>query len=87
MHALAGDWRACRLSAAMVGLLDYAVKLTRDASRCAECDVAQLRALGWSDRAIHAAVQVAAYFNYINRVADALGVPPEPGQTRWGQQA
>jgi alkylhydroperoxidase family enzyme len=37
-----------------------------------------LRALGWSDRAIHDAAQVTAYFNYINRIADGLGVDLEP---------
>jgi alkylhydroperoxidase family enzyme len=43
----------------------------------AEADVAGLRRHGFADRAIHDAVQVVAYFNYINRVADALGVEPE----------
>jgi hypothetical protein len=33
--------------------------------------------VGWNDRAIHDAAQVVAYFNYINRVADGLGIDPE----------
>jgi len=37
-----------------------------------------LRSAGATDEQIHCAVQVAAYFNYINRVVDALGVEPEP---------
>ena len=37
-----------------------------------------LRAAGWEDRAIHDACQVVAYFNYVNRIADGLGVDPEP---------
>jgi alkylhydroperoxidase family enzyme len=37
-----------------------------------------LRKLGWDDRAILDAVQVIAYFNYINRIASALGADPEP---------
>jgi alkylhydroperoxidase family enzyme len=45
----------------------------------AEADVAALRAAGVDDAAIHDAAQVIAYFNYINRVADGLGVDPEPG--------
>ena len=40
-----------------------------------------LRADGWSDVAIHDAIQVIAFFNYINRVADAVGIGPEP---EWG---
>jgi hypothetical protein len=41
-------------------------------------DVGELRALGWSDAAISDAIQVIAYFNYINRVADAVGIDVEP---------
>ena len=40
-------------------------------------DIADLRAAGWDDRGIHDATQVCAYFNYINRISDALGVHPE----------
>lgn len=40
-------------------------------------DVAGLRVAGWDDRAIHDAAQVCAYFNYINRVAESLGVEME----------
>jgi alkylhydroperoxidase family enzyme len=41
-------------------------------------DVNELRTHGWDDAAIHDAIQVIAYFNYINRIADGVGVPPEP---------
>jgi alkylhydroperoxidase family enzyme len=41
-------------------------------------DVDALRGLGWTDPAIHDAVQVVAYFNYVNRVADAVGIEAEP---------
>lgn len=40
-------------------------------------EIGEMRDVGWSDRAIHDAVQVCSYFNYINRIADALGVEPE----------
>jgi alkylhydroperoxidase family enzyme len=45
----------------------------------AESDIDELRAAGLSDQAIHDAVQVIAYFNYINRIGDGLGVDLEPG--------
>lgn len=52
-----------------------------------QADVEGLRGHGLSDEAIHIAVQVIAYFNYINRVADALGVDPEewmtPSRAQW----
>jgi uncharacterized peroxidase-related enzyme len=67
------------LSAKEAALLDYAKKLTLDLQACCREDIEQLRAAGATDEEIHATVQVAAYFNYINRVADALGVDPEPG--------
>ena len=41
-------------------------------------DVDPLRALGFTDLEVHDAAQVAAYFNYINRVADGLGCDLEP---------
>jgi hypothetical protein len=43
-----------------------------------------LRRHGWSDEAIHDAIQVVSFFNYINRVADAVGIDPEPG---WEEEA
>ncbi len=44
-------------------------------------DVDALRELGWDDTAIHDAIQVIAYFNYINRVAEGVGIGAEP---EWG---
>jgi alkylhydroperoxidase family enzyme len=41
-------------------------------------DADELRAHGWDDAAIHDAIQVIAYFNYINRVAEGVGIGPEP---------
>ncbi len=73
----AADWRAAGLDGATTALLAFAERIARRPHTCGPEDVATLRAAGWDDRAIHDAVQVAAYFNYINRVADALGVEPE----------
>lgn len=66
------------LSPAQRALLAYARKLTANPAACRREDVETLRAAGATDEEIHATVQVAAYFNYINRIADALGVDPEP---------
>jgi alkylhydroperoxidase family enzyme len=49
-------------------------------------DIENLRAAGLNDRAIHDATQVIAYFNYINRVADALGVELETFVRPWGEE-
>jgi uncharacterized peroxidase-related enzyme len=73
----AHDWRAAGLDLATVALLEHAEKLTLRPSDCAADDVTALRAAGWDDRAIHDAVQVCAYFNYINRIAEGLGVDHE----------
>ena len=64
------------------GLLDYVTKLTLTPAKCCREDVEALRAAGAVDEEISATVQVAAYFNYINRVADALGVDLEPEMER-----
>ena len=62
----------------MRALCDYAVKLTRAPTAVGGADVKVLRDHGWDDRAIHDAIQVIAYFNYINRVAEGVGIDPEP---------
>ena len=72
------DWRTASLTPRQAALCDYAEKLTRAPARMTEEDLAPLRAAGLTDTDILDAVQVIGYFNYINRVADALGVDPEP---------
>ena len=59
-------------------LCGFAVKLTREPAAVARADVDALRPHGLDDAAIHDAIQVIAYFNYINRVADAVGIEDEP---------
>jgi uncharacterized peroxidase-related enzyme len=58
-------------------LVAYAVKLTRAAREVTEADVDALRRAGLSDAGIHDAATVAAYFNFVNRVALGLGVELE----------
>ena len=55
-------------------MLDYVVKLTRDATKISQDDHKHLRAVGFDDKAILQITLIASWFNYINRVADALGV-------------
>ena len=55
-------------------MLDYVVQLTRDATRLSRTDHELLRSVGFDDKAILQITLIASWFNYINRVADALGV-------------
>lgn len=58
-------------------LLSYAEKLTTAPSTITRTDVASLRAQGLDDRAIHDACAIIAYFAFVNRIADGLGVEQE----------
>jgi len=58
-------------------MVDYVVKLTKDATKVSKGDHEKLRAVGFEDRAILQITLIASWFNYINRVADALGVGRE----------
>jgi len=84
VHALVRDWGAASLSPADQALCQLAVKVTHHPHEMSASDLDALREQGFDDRAIHDAVQVIAYFNYINRVADALGVEPESFISPWG---
>ena len=75
--ALAADYRAADLTPEDRALLDYADKLTRTPVAMAAGDVAALRRCGFDDRAIHDLCAVVAYFNFVNRIADGLGVELE----------
>ena len=84
LAALAADWRGAVLAPVDAALCAYAEKLTRTPGAMVRADVEALRSAGLDDRSVLEAVQVIAYFNYINRVADALhvdlesGMPPYP---------
>jgi alkylhydroperoxidase family enzyme len=58
-------------------MLDYVIKLTKDATKVHPGDHDRLRAVGFDDRAILQITLIASWFNYINRVADSLGVGRE----------
>ena len=55
-------------------MADFVVKITRDATQISPRDHEKLRAAGFDDRGILQITLIASWFNYINRVADALGV-------------
>jgi uncharacterized peroxidase-related enzyme len=59
-------------------MLDYATKLTRTPAAVTSADITTLRTLGFDDEAIHDIAQVTALFNYFDRMADGLGIDPEP---------
>jgi alkylhydroperoxidase family enzyme len=72
--ALEDDYTTAPISAAERAMLDYVVQLTRDATRIGPSHHERLRSTGFDDRAILQITLIASWFNYINRVADALGV-------------
>ncbi|MBI4769320.1 MAG: hypothetical protein HY784_02625 [Chloroflexi bacterium] len=84
VHALVRDWRGAPLSPPDRALCAFAAKLTHQQHDMTPADLDALRAHGFDDRALHDATQIIGYFNYISRVADALGVEPEEFIRPWG---
>jgi len=74
---IAADWRTSGLDPATEALVEFGIKLTLDPSEIVSDDVERLREAGFDDAGISSCVQVVAYFNYINRVAEGLGVDYE----------
>ena len=72
--ALEDDYRKAPISEQEKVMLDYVVQITRDATRISPADHEKLRAAGFDDKGILQITLIASWFNYINRVADALGV-------------
>ncbi|HEX4628617.1 MAG TPA: hypothetical protein VH137_07490 [Gemmatimonadales bacterium] len=72
--ALEDDYTTAPIAEPERVMLEYVVQLTRDATRIGPAHHTRLRAAGFDDRAILQITLIAAWFNYINRVADALGV-------------
>jgi len=84
------DYRRAGLSGRHVAMLDYAVKLTKEPAACGPDDIAALRAHGFSDEDIWDIAEVAAMFNFTNRLASATGMLPNPeyhGMARVPRQA
>jgi uncharacterized peroxidase-related enzyme len=77
VKALQEDYKTAPISEQERTMLDYVTQLTRDATRISQRDHERLRAVGFDDRGILQITLIASWFNYINRVADALGVGRE----------
>jgi uncharacterized peroxidase-related enzyme len=75
--ALEEDYRSAPISEQEKVMLDYVVQVTRDATRISPADHDRLRSVGFDDKGILQITLIASWFNYINRVADALGVGRE----------
>ena len=76
--ALKQDYTTAPLSEQDRVMVDYVVKLTKDATQVSPADHEKLHRVGFDDKAILQITLIASWFNYINRVADALGIGREP---------
>ena len=74
IEALRRDYCTAPITEQERAMCDYVVKLTKDATQCSSADLDGLRAAGFDDKGILQITLIASWFNYINRVADALGV-------------
>ena len=74
MAAIRKDYRTAPIDEKDRAMLDFAAQLTRDSTKLGPRDLDRLREAGFDDRAILQITLIASWFNYINRVADALGV-------------
>jgi uncharacterized peroxidase-related enzyme len=80
--ALEADYTTAPITEAERAMLDYVVQLTKDATKIHPGYHERLRAVGFDDQAILQITLIASWFNYINRVADALGVGRDSEQYR-----
>jgi alkylhydroperoxidase family enzyme len=74
VEQLREDYTRAPLSGQDRAMLDYVVKLTKDATQCSRADIERLHEVGFDDCGVLQITLIASWFNYINRVADALGV-------------
>ena len=74
VKALEDDYTTAPITEQDRVMLDYVVQITKDATRISQADHERLRIVGFDDQAILQITLIASWFNYINRVADALGV-------------
>lgn len=77
MKEVAEDFQKADISKEEKVMLYYAKKLTEEPKNIMERDVEALKKSGFTDRDVFDINQVASYFNYVNRIADGLGVKLE----------
>jgi uncharacterized peroxidase-related enzyme len=77
VEALEKDYASAPITPQERVMLDYVIKLTKDATKVWKDDIEGLRKAGFDDQGILQITLIASWFNYINRVADALGVGRE----------
>jgi uncharacterized peroxidase-related enzyme len=75
--------KSVHLTDAEKAMLEYSVKLTRSPASLEEADIAALRSRGFSDQAILEINLAASYMNFVNRIADGLGVQLETSFERF----
>ena len=73
---IVANYRAADLTPRQRAMLDFAVKITLASDTCSDEDIDHLRGVGFSDEDIMDIIQVASFFNYSNRVANALEMRP-----------
>lgn len=83
---IAANYRAADLPPRQRAMLDFAVRMTNATDTCSDADVDGLRAHGFSDEDIMDIIQVAAFFNYSNRLANALELRPNREYHRMGRE-
>ena len=74
VESLEKDYANAPISSQDRLMLDHVIKLTKDATKVSKKDIENLRSAGFDDRGILQITLIASWFNYINRVADSLGV-------------
>ena len=84
VHLFAKEWKKANLSERHQAFCHFAEKVSEDPKQMKFEDLSSLKHTGYSDRAIHDAVQIIGYFNYIKRIADSLGVEPDAFTHEWG---
>jgi uncharacterized peroxidase-related enzyme len=86
LEKLAEGWRTAGLPAHVEAALAFAEKLTLTPAQMSQPDIRDLRRHGYSDEEIHDIAQITAFFGYVNRVATALGIPPEEDMEPWRRE-